>query len=67
VREYRQRKKEIGQLEKDLANRQQALDGHQEEIEKAKKDWLEPLQNLIEKNWISNSYTDINKQLKKNL
>ena len=49
VREYRQRKKEIGQLEKDLANRQQALDGHQEEIEKAKKDWLEPLQNLIEK------------------
>lgn len=49
VREYRQRKKEICQLEKDLANRQQALDGHQEEIEKAKKDWLEPLQNLIEK------------------
>lgn len=49
IREYRQRKREIIQLEKDLATKQQQLDGHQEEVDKAKREWLEPLQGLVEK------------------
>ncbi|XP_063435345.1 structural maintenance of chromosomes protein 5-like [Mytilus trossulus] len=49
VKEYRQRKKEIAQLEKDVTNRQQQLHGHQEEVEKAKTEWLEPLRALIER------------------
>lgn len=32
-----------------MATKQQQLDGHQEEVDKAKREWLEPLQSLIEK------------------
>lgn len=49
VQEYRDRKAEISKLESDVENRERALSGHQEKIEEIKRQWLEPLRELMEK------------------
>ncbi|XP_078313053.1 structural maintenance of chromosomes protein 5-like [Crassostrea virginica] len=49
VQEYRERKTEISRLESDVENRERALSGHQEKIEEIKRQWLDPLRELMEK------------------
>ena len=49
VQEYRERKAEISRLESDVENRERALSGHQEKIEEIKRQWLDPLRELMEK------------------
>ncbi|OWF46168.1 Structural maintenance of chromosomes protein 5 [Mizuhopecten yessoensis] len=48
VKEYEARKKEIAALEAELEKRRRTMAGHQEEIERAKQQWLEPLKGLID-------------------
>ena len=49
VEEYNNRQKRIGELIKEEASKGTAVATHQEEIEKIRGDWLEPLQALIER------------------
>ncbi|XP_061164858.1 structural maintenance of chromosomes protein 5-like [Saccostrea echinata] len=49
VQEYRNRKTEINQLETEIENREREISGHQERIEEIKRQWLEPLRELMEK------------------
>lgn len=48
MKEYETRKKEIAALESQLEKRRQNMAGHQEEVERAKQQWLEPLKDLID-------------------
>ncbi|XP_069138158.1 structural maintenance of chromosomes protein 5-like [Argopecten irradians] len=48
VKEYEDRKKEIAALETELETRRRDMAGHQEEVDRAKQQWLEPLKALID-------------------
>lgn len=56
VRDYRQRKRNIGHLEKELDTKKEDLDNHQAEIEQAKQQWIKPLKELMNRINTSFSY-----------
>ncbi|ESP05608.1 hypothetical protein LOTGIDRAFT_102434, partial [Lottia gigantea] len=47
VKEYHKRKDSINKLEKELKQRLTAKENHQDEVNRAKEEWLGPLQQLI--------------------
>lgn len=49
VEDYNRRKREISKQQKELAQREEALLRHQNEVEDLKARWIGPLKNLIER------------------
>ena len=45
--DYKRRKRDIVRLEEELSEKEAEIDRHQSVIEDAKKQWLDPLQELI--------------------
>lgn len=49
LEQFEQRKRHIDKLEQKLAGRQDAQRAHQDEVERIRESWLEPLNEIIEK------------------
>ncbi|XP_064607700.1 structural maintenance of chromosomes protein 5-like [Liolophura sinensis] len=55
VKEFNTRKRDIAQMQRELANKKDALERHQTVMEKAKQEWLTPLKSLV--NRISQNFS----------